>query len=221
MTKVSIILPVFNAEKTIKLAIDSILEQSHQDFELLIYDDHSKDKTIEIIENYKDKRIALFKGKKNIGSLKSRNFLFKKAIGEFFVFQDADDFSNKNRIKKLLNFMKRYPNCGLCGSNVDIYDEKGRLSTRTNKPLENDIIRLKFKTEVPIYFPSSIVRRKVYEKIGGFKEYFYDLGNYDYDWMFRISENFECANIKESLYLVTRRKISNSTTIINPKNYWG
>ena len=85
MTKVSIILPVFNAEKTIKLAIDSILEQSHQDFELLIYDDHSKDKTIEIIENYKDKRIALFKGK-NIGSLKSRNFLFKKSNRRIFCF---------------------------------------------------------------------------------------------------------------------------------------
>lgn len=209
-------MPVFNGKSFIAQAVESILKQTYSNFELLVYDDCSNDSTLDIIKSISDPRIVLYEGRKNIGSLKARNILFKRANGEYFIFQDADDWSDKNRIEKLIFFMEAHPNYGLCGSNVKIYNENGKHIITTDKPIDENEIKENFSHSIPIYFPSSIVRKSVYEVVGGFKEYFYNLGNYDYDWMCRISENFSCSNIPDGLYNATRRGISNSTTIENP-----
>lgn len=220
MIRASIIMPVYNGEELIEKAIQSILNQTYNDFELLIYDDGSTDNTVALIEKYEDARIKLYKGNSNLGSLKARNYLFTIAQGEYFIFHDADDWSKPNRIETLVAYMDQHE-CGICGSNVEIYDATGLILTTTNKPIEHHAIIEEFKTSVPIYFPSSIVRREVFETIGGFKEYFYDLGNYDYDWMYRISEKFVCANLNEAFYCVSRLNVSNSTTIKNPHKIIG
>lgn len=209
-------MPIYNGADFIEKAMKSILEQSFCDFELLMYNDASTDNSSEIIAQFNDPRIKLFNGESNWGSLKSRNFLFNEAKGEYFIFHDADDWSEPDRFKKLVSFMDNHPDCGMCGSNVNVYDEKNLCTLQIVKPQEDKEIKNLFQREVPIYFPSSIVRKSVYETIGGFREYFHDLGNYDYDWMYRISEKFKCSNIQEGLYNVTRRGLSNSTNIVNP-----
>lgn len=213
---VSVIMPVFNAEKTVLRAINSILNQKYSDFELLIIDDCSTDRSMELVSRIVDDRIKIYKNEKNIGSLKSRNILFEKANGKFIIFQDADDSSEPNRIYSLVNFMNDNKEVFLCGSNVNFYNEKNKLSHTSSKELIPDLVKKKFSKEIPIIFASSIVRKEVLDVIGGFRIAFFDLGNYDYDWMYRISEKYKCANVKEPLYNVYRLSNSNSLIINNP-----
>lgn len=216
MPEVTVILPVFNAEKTVEPAIKSILEQSFSDFELLIYDDCSSDNSINVITSLKDSRINLFTGSHNLGSLKARNFLLNKAKGDYIVFQDADDISMSHRLERLVNFMRENSEYAICGSSAEIYDVKGRLRSVTKKPTSSNQINEEFKKRIPIIFATSIVRRSVYEDVGGFRDFFFDKGNYDYDWMYRIAEKYNCANLDEPLYQITRMEMSNSKNIINP-----
>ena len=213
---VSVIMPIYNAEKTVVRAIKSILNQKYSDFELLIIDDYSSDRSMELVSRIVDDRIKVHKNRKNIGSLKSRNILFEKANGKYIIFQDADDSSEPNRIFSLVNYMNENKEVFLCGSNVNFYNEKNKLSHTSSKELIPDLVKKKFSKEIPIIFASSIIRKEVLNKIGGFRTAFFDLGNYDYDWMYRISEKYKCANIKEPLYNVYRLSNSNSITVSNP-----
>lgn len=103
--KVSVLVPSYNHETYIEECIDSILSQTHKDLELIISDDNSKDKTIKKIKKYSDKRIRLFDQKKNLGICKNLNFLTKKIQGKFFCYSGSDDFFDKYKIERQLNFM--------------------------------------------------------------------------------------------------------------------
>ena len=107
LNKVSIIMSVFNAEATIANSIESILNQTFEDFEFLILDDASSDSTLEILSNYSDsdKRIKLYKNKVNIGLTKSLNFLIDECNYKYIARQDADDISYKNRIIYQFDFL--------------------------------------------------------------------------------------------------------------------
>ena len=93
-------MPVFNREQYVKIAIDSILEQSYKNFVFIIYDDGSTDKTIEIIKSYNDKRIILIEGKINKGVAYARNILLKNTHTKYACWQDSDDYSHIDRLKK-------------------------------------------------------------------------------------------------------------------------
>ena len=107
--KVSILLSVCNAERSIELSIKSILSQTYKNFELLIMDDHSTDKTFTICEEMRsiDSRITLFKNSKNLGLTKSLNILARNSNGAYIARQDADDISLDERIEKQLSFLKK------------------------------------------------------------------------------------------------------------------
>ena len=98
--KVSVIMSAFNAEKSIEKSVQSILDQTFEDFELLIVDDCSTDITSKILNRFSDERIKLFKNKENIGLTKSLNFLINNSKTKFIVRQDADDYSHKRRIEE-------------------------------------------------------------------------------------------------------------------------
>lgn len=106
---VSIITPVYNAEKTISYTIDSVISQTMTDFEMLIVDDMSDDKTISIIKEYqkKDKRIKLFQSNKKIGATGARNKALKEACGRYIAFLDADDLWTKDKLKKQVKYMQK------------------------------------------------------------------------------------------------------------------
>ncbi len=105
--KVSIICPCYNSEKYIKQTIDSIFAQSEQDFEILIVDDNSRDKSVEIIESYKDKKIRLFKNTENKGAAYCRNLALVNATGEYIAFLDSDDLWARDKLGKQIEFMER------------------------------------------------------------------------------------------------------------------
>jgi glycosyltransferase involved in cell wall biosynthesis len=105
MPLISVIIPAYNSEEFIVQSICSILCQTNQDFEILIYDDKSTDKTVTKIKEFSDKRIRFFQGKKNVGPSGVRNYLFEKARGDFITLQDSDDISHPERLEILSKFL--------------------------------------------------------------------------------------------------------------------
>ena len=112
--KVSVIMPVYNGEKFISQAIESILNQTFVDFEFIIINDGSNDKTEKIIAKYKDKRIKYFKFTKNKGLVYSLNFCLKKSKGEFIARMDADDISMPDRFTKQVKFLDKNESVVMC-----------------------------------------------------------------------------------------------------------
>lgn len=102
--KISVLMPVYNRENYIRDAITSILRQTYENFELIIYDDGSKDRTIDVIRAFmrQDKRIRLIKGKKNNGVAFARNRLLEAAKTKYACWQDSDDISNIHRLSNQL-----------------------------------------------------------------------------------------------------------------------
>lgn len=96
---ISILMPTYNRDKYISNAIESIINQTFQEFELIIYDDGSTDNTSNIINAYKDKRIKYIKNKNNKGVAYARNYLLNEAKGKIACWQDSDDISNKFRLE--------------------------------------------------------------------------------------------------------------------------
>ncbi|MGX9986772.1 glycosyltransferase family 2 protein [Chryseobacterium sp. POL2] len=124
MPEVSIITPSYNSEKYITETIQSVLSQTLTDWEWIITDDKSSDKTVEIIEQYKDPRIILIKSKENAGAGHARNLSLEKATGRFITFLDADDFWEPSFLEEMTSFMKQekaelaYSNYARCNENM-------------------------------------------------------------------------------------------------------
>ena len=106
--KISIITPLYNGEEFITHAIHSVINQTYENWELIIIDDFSKDKSFEIICDYakKDKRIQIIKNEKNLGVVETRNKGIREATGRYIAFLDSDDTWNNNKLEKQITFMK-------------------------------------------------------------------------------------------------------------------
>lgn len=123
---VSIIMPAYNCEAFIAETIESVKKQIYQDWELIIIDDCSIDRTSVIVEEYKkrDSRIKLYKNKDNRGAAYSRNRAIQYAKGEFLAFLDSDDLWEENKLEIQINFMKE-KNCSFSCTYYKEIDEKG------------------------------------------------------------------------------------------------
>ena len=108
----TVLMPVYNAEKFLAESINSILSQTYSEFELLILDDASTDNSLKIIKTYakEDKRIKILVNKTNQGEAKCRNRLLKNSKTEFIAWMDADDISLEDRLQKQMDFLKQNPN---------------------------------------------------------------------------------------------------------------
>lgn len=123
--KVSIIMPMYNAEKYIKLTIDTVISQTYDDWELLITDDGSKDKSVEIVEELakKDSRIKLFK-QKNAGAAAARNNSLKHSLGRYIAYLDSDDLWDETFLEEQISFLEK-ENAALVSSSYRRIDENG------------------------------------------------------------------------------------------------
>lgn len=101
--KISIIIPTYNREKLIKKSVESIINQTYKNIEIIIVDDASTDNTKEVIGKINDKRIKYYKLKKNKGACYARNYGIKKATGNYISFQDSDDIYKKDKLEKQIN----------------------------------------------------------------------------------------------------------------------
>jgi len=208
---VSVIMPAFNAAEFIKESIESILNQTYPNFELLICDDGSTDKTWHVIHSINDHRIKCFQNVKNIGNLKTTNFLFDQCAGDFITIQDADDFSTDNRFEILIDVFRENELIGMVGSNYLVINLEKEPQYCGNLPLTSSEIDFSSKKEViPMLYASIMVRKELVIEVGGFSLFFNRKGYADFDWMSRIQEKSRVMNVKNILYFY--RKHSNSFT---------
>jgi glycosyltransferase involved in cell wall biosynthesis len=197
---ISIVMPAYNCEQFIDISIQSILNQTYTNWELLIADDASKDKTKNIIDNYTDPRIKKFHNKSNLGYLKTCNKLFALTTGEYIAFQDADDLSDPSRLEIQLNYLTEN-NLKICGTNLIGIDIEGNELYCSNYPENHDLIVDSIFSSSYHFIPNSFLFHKsIYEEIGGYNDFFDRIGAEDYYWTLLISEKFKISNIKFTLY---------------------
>lgn len=137
---VSVIMKVYNGEDYLCDAIDSILNQSFENYELLILDDASSDSSLDIIETYRDSRIRVLINKENQGIVKGQNRLINEAKGKYIAVMDCDDISFSDRLEKQVAFLDGNPDYILCASNrKEIIDNKYISSIKIKKYTCNSI----------------------------------------------------------------------------------
>jgi glycosyltransferase involved in cell wall biosynthesis len=116
MPKVSVLMPMFNSEKYIGMAVESILNQTFKDFELIILNDGSTDNSKKIVESYSDSRIILIENTQNQGLARTRNRLISEAKGAFLAWLDSDDIALPQRLQIQVDFLEKNPNHALVAS---------------------------------------------------------------------------------------------------------
>lgn len=192
----SVILPVFNAASFLKEAIDSILYQTYSDFELLIYDDGSTDKSRAIIDTYTDARIIRKYFDVNQGLIKILNIGFNDAQGKYIVRMDADDISLPDRFQKQFDFMEANPKLGISGTQLKLIHNDEVVS----RPLDDIAIRWWFFKGSPFAHPSVIIRTSVINQHHlSFNSNAYVAEDFDLWW--RMGFHCQMANIDEALVL--------------------
>ena len=195
--KISVLMPVYNAEKFLKEAIDSILNQTFKDFEFLIINDASTDKSKEIILSYKDVRIRYFENKKNLGQAETMNKGLKIARAELIARMDADDISFSNRFELQYKEMKNDKKIVVLASNFDVMDESGKFlyaEKYANSPEEIYYI-LQFKD--CLGHPTVIFRKHIILDI--FNGYDIDHEAEDYELWLRVCQQYKISKINTSL----------------------
>lgn len=159
---VTVLMSVYNGEKYLREAMDSILNQTFADFEFIIIDDGSTDGTFSIVKSYKDLRIRLIKNKANIGLTKSLNKGMRLAGGKYIARMDCDDISSPNRLNIQVAFMEKNQDVGVCGSWIKTF---GSCKEEIWKyPVENDLISSRLIFDSPLAHPSIIMRKELMDK---------------------------------------------------------
>lgn len=159
MPKISVIMPVYNGERYLKEAIDSILSQTYGDFELIIIDDGSTDATEKMILAYQDHRIRYDKNEKNLGVAASLNRGLDLAKGEYVARMDADDISLSDRFEKQVNFMEAHPEVGVLGGAVLLLFPEGTCKFPLSP--SDDQIRVDLLFNSAFAHPAVMIRRSV------------------------------------------------------------
>lgn len=126
--KVSIGLPVYNGERYLRQAIESLLQQDFTDFELLISDNASTDRTWEICQEYasRDSRIRLYRHARNVGAISNFEFVFNNTTGEYFLWHAHDDLRSKNTLTECVDFLENHPDYVLCYTTTTVVDNEGK-----------------------------------------------------------------------------------------------
>lgn len=156
--KASVVLPVYNSERYIEEAIESILHQTFKDFEFIIIDDGSFDRTTEIIRSYEDSRIKLYTNPKNMGIVKSLNKGFSLAKGEYILRMDSDDLSFLDRFENQISFLDQNPEIGVIGGKVKTFTDNSRKVRFWNYPEYHQDILVHMMFANPFCHPAVAIR---------------------------------------------------------------
>lgn len=162
---ISVVMPVYNAEKYIVEAVDSILNQTYSDFEFIIIDDCSTDASYEILQSYaaKDNRIRLFKNDVNKKLPKTLNFGISQAKGKYIARMDADDISLPERFAKQIKFMESHPEIGVCGTWLVEFSKTGEKPVTPNITHEDIIVTMYFSNNC-IAHPTVMMKSSIFQQ---------------------------------------------------------
>jgi len=233
---VSIVINCYNGEKYLRKSIESILDQSYKNIELIFWDNHSTDQTRNIIKSYDDSRIKYFFSQNHTTLYQARNLALKECKGDFVSFLDADDYYLKDKIAKQLLYFKD-EKVGVIYSNYyRYYEDIKKKKLLTNKMLPSGNLTQYILEESQISFMTVIVRKKSLDSLEfNFDPKYSIIG--DYDLLYRLSFNWDFYYINEplavyrihdenfsknSILFIDELKdwyIKNYNSFVNKKNY--
>ena len=194
--QISVLMPVYNGEKFLREAIESILNQTYKDFEFLIINDGSTDRTREIIFSYNDSRIRYIENERNLKLIASLNKGLDLARGKYIARMDADDISMPDRLQKQFDFLELNPEVGLCGSRCkNISDTHDPIFPETNEQIR---FRLFFSNHFA--HPTVCMRKSVLDANNLRYEYKY-IHAEDYGLWLKMMKYTKLAILQEFLVL--------------------
>lgn len=190
---ISVIMPIYNVEHFVGEAIQSVLNQTFKDFELLIIDDCSPDSSIDICRSFKDSRIRLISHDKNRGLAGARNTGIRHATGELLAFIDSDDRWHPNKLQRHVEHLAQRPEVGLSFSRSEFMNEQGKLLGCYQMPKLKNITADYLFARNPVGNGSApVLRRSTLDAIA-FETWYQDIKETNYfDSSLRQSEDIEC-----------------------------
>lgn len=198
--RVSVLMSVHNGARYLRDAVDSLLEQTFTDFELLVVDDASSDETPAILASYTDPRLCVLTHELNLGLTKSLNNALRESRGELIARQDADDRSHPSRLQKQVDFLDAHPELVLVGTGVRAMGPSGavmraRVQHHAQTPLG---VQWQLLFGNP-FTHSSVMFRKaiVFGQLGGYDESYYY--NQDFELWSRVAAEYGTCNLAEEL----------------------
>ncbi len=211
--KVSVIMPIYNAQKYVKETIDGILNQTFEDFELLLINDHPTDRTMEIVKSIKDNRIKIIENDRNRGIAFSRNRGLEEARGQYIALMDDDDLTDRERLKLEVDFLDSHLDIGVIGGSSVNIDENNQQQSEPAFILTNpDYIRAQMMFFCPMANSSTMFRRSLIDQYG-LKYQENCLGMEDYRFWIEMSLHTKITNFQKT-FLYWRSSVTGETSRI-------
>lgn len=210
--RISVVMAVFNGLPYLKNSVESILGQTYTNFELIIVDDASTDKSWKYLKSIKDRRVKLLKNTRNLGLAASLNLALLKSSGAYIARMDADDISLPRRLEIQLNFLLTHPSVEICGTWVNLMDENGKIITTIKMPTKDSQIKQRNKWTPALIHPTWMGNSRLFKNLGGYDPKFDTVE--DLDFLLRAKQS-EMANIDKCLLLWRTTTSRRSKSSIN------
>ena len=197
LPSVSVVLAVRNERKRVRAAIQSVLDQTFDDFELIVVDDCSTDGTWDVICSFSDPRVVRMRNERRLGIAGATNRALTVAKGKYIAIMDGDDVALPERLQRQVDFLERNPNVDILGTGAVYVDAHGRELVRPLPPETHEEVLRRPLREIPIINPTAMMRRKVVRALGGYDPV-YRRGQ-DYEFWLRARRQFRFHNLQEPL----------------------
>jgi len=201
---ISVILPVFNGEKYLRKSIKSVLSQSYTDYEFIIWNDGSADKSQDIIDSCYGSKIRVFNNITNQGLFKTINLAIKQARGEYIRLWSQDDIMKSYCLETEMEFYRSHPEIGMCYCARDVIDYSGKVVIEAIEDRTPEVVSPELATQIMFYFGSItgnisnvMIKKLVLDEIGLFREDMRVSG--DFEMWVRLSERYPIGFIREPL----------------------
>ncbi|HHL40764.1 MAG TPA: glycosyltransferase [Deltaproteobacteria bacterium] len=205
--KVTVLMSVYNCERYVGEAVESILGQTFEDFEFLIYNDGSTDSTADVLAGFKDSRLQVIH-QENVGLTRTLNRGLQAARGQYIARMDADDVSRPERLEKQVAFLDANPDYALVGSWYVRFNREDGIYLDVSEPVTNEEIGKVIKYASPFAHGSVTFRKDCVLAVGGYNEDYRFMQ--DRELWIRLAARYKVCNLPEHLYMLrlTRSNIA-------------
>ncbi|MCU0380467.1 MAG: glycosyltransferase [Chitinophagaceae bacterium] len=212
---VSVVMPVYKAEKYLAASIKGILDQRHQNLELIVINDGSPDRSADIIHSFQDDRIRYVENEKNLGVVCTRNKGISLSRGKYISFNDADDIPLPFKLEHQVNYLENNPEIGICGTFYQLIDQEGNPGEKITLPASSADVALMAKFINPFCNSATLTRSDLVKAVGFEKNFEY---SEDFRLWTQLLQQTKGVNLPE--YSLLYRVHGNNISIVNKQAMW-